>query len=144
MVSKAISTEELDPCIVPVTIRNSGGPHTAADSKLLPCISKASLFFSDLVFSGHVCSVLVLLGWYPSLIPAIKGDAKYESGHCRDGRQHELTLDHHSFQRVDAETVMTRQDFFNEDKLRQVYFKAGMDNLYTHTNLFNTQKNVVV
>ena len=86
----------------------------------------------------------VLFWSYWDGIPAIKAEGKYESGNCRDGRYHELTLDHHSFQRVDADTVMTRQDFFNEDKLRQVYFKAGMDNLYTHTNLFNTQKNVVV
>ena len=129
MVSKAISTEELDPCIVPVTIRNSGGPHTAADSKLLPCISTKQVF-SFLIWSFLAMSVLFWSYW--DGIPEIKADGKYESRHCRDGRQHELTLDHHSFQRVDADTVMTRQDFFNEEKLRQVYFKAGMDNLYTN------------
>ena len=58
---KANSTEELDPCIVPVTIR--------------------------------------------------------------DGRPHNLTLDQHSFQMFDSPTRMARQDFFNEDKLKSVYFK---------------------
>ena len=63
---KAISTEELDPCIVPVTIR--------------------------------------------------------------DGRRHHLSLDQHSFQLFDSPTRMSRQDFFDEAKLKTVYFNevAGL------------------
>ena len=58
---KADSTEELDPCIVPVTIR--------------------------------------------------------------DGRDLGITLDQHSFQKFDWPTKMAREDFFDQEKLKSVYFK---------------------
>ena len=44
-----------------------------------------------------------------------------------DGRHRDLTLDKHSFQRFDAPTSMSRQDFFDPDKLKNVYFKEVKD-----------------
>jgi len=58
-----------------------------------------------------------------------KGDSTEELDPCevkvtiRDGRTRNLTLDKHSFQRFDCPTKMTRQDFFDMEKLKKIYFK---------------------